>query len=276
MNQATAREVAAGWQARLELGFAPRLGRTALLHRKQRGPLAVPRPIYPEGETCHTNLLHPPGGVVGGDSLQIQCQVADGAHALVTTPGATKFYRSAGARAEQKQSLQIAAGARLEWLPQENIFFPGAITRLQTKIELSESARFIGWEVNCLGLPANSEHFDIGQAEFQLIIKRDDQPFLIERLTVTADKLHAKAGLRGLPVNATLLATRAGATELEQVRELLAETPGTGVTLIDDVLVVRYLGDSTERCRNLFIKIWAAIRTSVMGRPPCPPRIWST
>ena len=80
----------------------------------------------------------------------------------------------------------------------------------------------------------------------------------------------------GMPVNATLLATRAGATELDQVRKLLAETPGVGVTLIDDLLVVRYLGDSTERCRNLFIKIWAAIRTSVMGRPPCPPRIWST
>lgn len=276
MSNATAREVAAGWQAQLELGFAPRLGRTTLLHRKQRGPLAVQRPFYPEGETCHTYLLHPPGGVVGGDSLHIQCQVADGAHALVTTPGATKFYRSAGARAEQTQSLHLTAGACLEWLPQENIFFPGAITHLQTNIKLSEGARFIGWEIHCLGLPVNVEHFDSGQAELQLIIERDDQPLLIERLAVTPDKLHAKAGLRGLPINATLLATRAGTTELDQVRELLAETPGAGVTLLDDLLVVRYLGDSTELCRNLFIKIWAAIRETVLGRPPCPPRIWST
>jgi urease accessory protein len=208
--------------------------------------------------------------------LHIQCQVADGAHALVTTPGATKFYRSAGATAEQQQSLQIAAGARLEWLPQENIFFPGAITRLQTNIELSKGARFIGWEIHCLGLPVNAEPFDSGQAEFRFNIERDNRPLLLERLTVTADKLHAKAGLRGMPVNATLLATRVGATELDQVRELLAETPGAGVTLIDDLLVVRYLGDSTARCRNLFIKIWATIRETVLGRPPCPPRIWST
>ncbi len=276
MSYATAREVAAGWQAQLELGFVPRLGRTALVHRKQRGPLAVQRPFYPEGETCHTYLLHPPGGVVGGDSLHIQCQVADGAHALVTTPGATKFYRSAGSTAEQTQSLQVAAGARLEWLPQENIFFPGAIARLQTNIDLSEGARFIGWEIHCLGLPVNAERFDSGHAEFRLNIERDNRPLLLERLTVTADKLHAKAGLRGMPVNATLLATRAGATELDQVRKLLAETPGVGVTLIDDLLVVRYLGDSTERCRNLFIKIWATIRVTVLGRPPCPPRIWST
>ncbi len=276
MNMSAAQSEATGWQAQLELGFAPRLDRTALVHRKQRGPLAVQRPFYPEGETCHTYLLHPPGGVVGGDSLDIHCDVLQGAHALITTPGATKFYQSAGAAAEQTQSLHIAAGACLEWLPQENIFFPGAITRLQTKIELSESARFIGWEIHCLGLPVIADGFDSGQAEFQLIIERDDRPLLLERLRVTPDKLHAKAGLRGLPVNATLLATPAGATELDQVRELLLATPDAGVTLIDDLLVVRYLGDSTELCRNLFTKIWAAIRTSVTGRPPCPPRIWST
>ncbi len=276
MSYATAREVATGWPAQLELGFAPRLGRTALVHRKQRGPLAVQRPFYPEGETCHTYLLHPPGGVVGGDSLHIQCQVTDGAHALVTTPGATKFYLSAGATAEQNQSLHLTAGACLEWLPQENIFFPGAMTRLQTNIDLSEGARFIGWEINCLGLPVIGERFDNGQAEFRLNIESNKRPLLLERLTVTPEKLQAKAGLRGLPVNATLLATRAGTTELDQVRELVAETPSSGVTLIDDVLVVRYLGDSTEQCRNLFFKIWAAIRASVLGRPPCPPRIWST
>ena len=271
-----AEAMGSGWPAQLELGLAPRFGRTALVQRKQRGPLAVQRPFYPEGDVCHLYLLHPPGGVVGGDSLHIQCKVVEGAHALVTTPGATKFYLSAGAEAEQKQSLRIAAGGGLEWLPQENIFFPGAITGLQTMIELSESARFIGWEVNCLGLPANSERFASGHAEFQLHIERDNRPLLLDRLTVTPEKLHGKAGLRGLPVNATLLATPAGEIELELVRELLAETHRAGVTLIDNLLVVRYLGDSTEQCRNLFIKIWTAIRTTVMGRTPCPPRIWST
>ena len=276
MSIAAARAVGTGWHAQLELGFAPRAGRTALVHRMQRGPLAVQRPFYPEGDACHLYLLHPPGGVVGGDSLNIRSEVADGAHALVTTPGATKFYLSAGDTAQQTQTLRVAAGAGLEWLPQENIFFPGALTRLYTKIELSEGARFIGWEIQCLGLPVNAERFDSGQAEFQLHIERDERPLLLDRLTVTPERLNGKAGLRGLPVNATLLATPAEKAELEQVRELLLETPSAGVTLIDNLLVVRYLGDSTEQCRNLFINIWAAIRTTVMGRPPCPPRIWST
>jgi len=276
MSIAAARAVGTGWHAQLELGFAPRAGRTALVHRMQRGPLAVQRPFYPEGDACHLYMLHPPGGVVGGDSLNIQSEVADGAHALVTTPGATKFYLSAGDTAQQTQTLRVAAGAGLEWLPQENIFFPGALTRLDTKIELSEGARFIGWEIQCLGLPVNAERFDSGQAEFQLHIECDDRPLLLDRLTVTPARLNDKAGLRGLPVNATLLATPAEKAELEQVRELLLETPSAGVTLIDNLLVVRYLGESTEQCRNLFIMIWTSIRKSVMGRSPCPPRIWST
>lgn len=276
MNTAAAATMATGWQARLEVGFALRSGRTALVHRQQRGPLAVQRPFYPEGDTCHLYLLHPPGGVVGGDSLHIQADVAEGAHGLVTTPGATKFYLSAGECAQQVQTLRVAAGAALEWLPQENIFFPGAIGKLKTRIELSHGARFMGWETQCLGLPVNGARFDSGRVEFQLQIEYDGKPLLLERLTVTPERLHGAAGLRGLPVNATLVATPVGEAQLELVRELLADIPNAGVTLMDGLLVVRYLSDSTEQSRNLFIAIWATIRPAVIGRTPCPPRIWST
>ncbi len=265
-----------GWQAELELGFAPRPGRTALVHRRQRGPLAVQRPFYPEGEACHLYLLHPPGGVVGGDTLNIQAEAASGSHALVTTPGATKFYLSAGDMAYQTQSLRIQDNASLEWLPQENIFFPGAISQLKTRIELAEGARFIGWETQCLGRPVIGESFDSGLADFQLQIARDGQPLLLDRLTLTPERLNGAAGLRGLPVSATLVATPASQADLEQVRELIADAPSTGATLLGDLLVLRYLGDSTEQCRKLFIQAWAAIRPSIIDRAPCPPRIWST
>ena len=276
MNTVAAQTIPSGWQAQLELGFAPRPGRTALIHRKQRGPLAVQRPFYPEGETCHLYLLHPPGGVVGGDSLSIQAEVAEGAHALVTTPGATKFYLSAGDTASQIQSLSVANGASLEWLPQENIFFPGALTRLQTRIVLNQEARFIGWETQCLGRPVIDERFSSGQAHFQLHIERDGRPLLVDTLTVTPQKLDGASGLRGWPVNATLVATPVSQTELEQVRALINDVINVGATLLDDLLVVRYLGDSTEQCRKLFTRIWTAIRPAVIGRAACPPRIWST
>lgn len=276
MNR-TANDLAGkGWQAELELGFTPVAGRTALTHRRQRGPLAVQRPFYPEGGTCHVYLLHPPGGVVGGDSLRVRTQVSGGAHALVTTPGATKFYRSAGDTAQQVQTLYVTADARLEWLPQENIFFPGAMTRLETRIDLREGARFIAWEIQCLGRPVIEERFESGRADFRLNITWDSRPLLLERLTITPENLHGAAGLRGLPVNATVVASPAGQTELELVREALPDAPNAGATLLDKLLVVRHQGSSTQQCRELFTQIWAAIRPAVIGCAPCPPRIWFT
>ncbi len=265
-----------GWQASLELGLSPWHGRTALTYRRQRGPLSVQRPFYPEGDVCHLYLLHPPGGVVGGDGLEIQINLEADARALVTTPGATKFYRSAGDRAHQFTTLRLGAQASLEWLPQENIHFTGVRASLKTRVELTPSARFLGWEYQCLGRPALAEGFDSGDLDCQLQFWMDDRPLLLERLRVTPQSRRGAAGLRGLPVTATLLATPAGPAELEWVRSLLEDSLSSGVTLLDNLLVVRYLGDSTEECRNLFTRIWAGLRPLVLGLEPCPPRIWAT
>lgn len=276
MSVAASRAADGGWQASLALGFAPRAQRTALVYRRQRGPLAVQRPFYPEGTLCQLYLLHPPGGVVGGDGMRVQAELAEGAQVLVTTPGATKFYRSAGDRAELEYTLRVDAGASLEWLPQENIFFPGAIARLGMRVELAPGARFLGWEVHCLGRPVIDERFHAGSVDARLRVERDGKPQLLERLTVTPERLDASTGLRGRPVTASLLATPATRAELKEARELTDAVTGSGATLMDDLLVVRYLGDSTERCRVLFRRLWAGIRPAVIGRPQCPPRIWST
>ncbi|MBK8637620.1 MAG: urease accessory protein UreD [Chromatiaceae bacterium] len=265
-----------GWQASLELGLSPWHGRTALTYRRQRGPLSVQRPFYPEGDVCHLYLLHPPGGVVGGDGLEIQINLEADARALVTTPGATKFYRSAGDRAHQFTTLRLGSHATLEWLPQENIHFTGVRASLKTRVELTPSSRFLGWECQCLGRPALAEGFDSGDLDCQFQLWLDDRPLLLERLRVTPHSRRGAAGLRGLPVTATLLATPAGAAELDWVRSQLDEALTSGVTLLDNLLVVRYLGDSTEECRNLFTRIWAGLRPPVLGLEPCPPRIWAT
>ena len=280
MSASPAAPDTAGWQARLALGFRPSPGRTVLAERSHRGPLAVQRPLYPEGEVCHCYLLHPPGGVVGGDRLEIEVTVAAQAHALITTPGATKFYRSGGAQAVQTQRLRVDDGGALEWFPQENIFFPGTESRLATRIDLSGTARFIGWEIGVLGRPSNGERFDRGRAEMRLELWRDGRPLLIERLTVVggAPLLEQSAGLRGHPLTATLLATPAGREHLEAARAALPPL-GEGLcalTLVDGVLVGRYLGAQAERARRCLIPVWRALRPLMLGREAQPPRIWAT
>lgn len=267
-----------GWQAELQLGFQRSSTKTVLAARSQCGPLAVQRPFYPEGEVCHAYILHPPGGVVGGDCLQMHFQVASNAHALLTTPGATKFYRSAGLQAQQHQHFHVTQGC-LEWLPQENIFFPGANTALYSSIHLDATAQYIGWEIHCLGLPSIGEQFTHGKTLFKTAVYRAGKPLLLDRLLIASEaNLHTAAGLRGQPVIATLYATPATPALLEAVRphcQDIAEV-SAGVTLLNGVLVVRYLGNSTAQAQRLFRHLWHIIRPLVTGRPATPPRIWNT
>jgi urease accessory protein len=267
-----------GWQAGLRLGFRARSDRTVLAERRRFGPLAVQRPFYPEGNVCHVYLLHPPGGIVGGDRLDIEVTVDPGAHALVTTPGAAKFYRSAGPGAVQKQRIAIGDGGTLEWLPQENIFFPGARARLDTRIELQGGARFAYWEIQCLGRPVIDEGFDSGMIDSRLAVLRDQRPLVLERLRVTADNRSRLSLMAGLPVGGTLLVSDAGEAEVEACRDLLLSDGAnyTGVTLLDDILVVRYLGESTEQARRLFSAVWREVRPTTLGRAASAPRIWAT
>ncbi len=277
MHETTARQPT-GWQAGIQLGFEARAGRTLLAHRARFGPLAVQRPFYPEGDLCHVYLLHPPGGVAGGDRLSIRAGTASGAAALITTPGAGKFYRSAGPRAEQTVHLSVAEGASLEWLPQENILYPGADLRMETRIELAPGARFFGWETHCLGLPANGERFDTGHADIGCRVERDGRPLLIERLSIGGERdLAGPAGLRGQPVVGTLYATCEDEALLQTCCNRLQETAlDAGATLLDGLLVARLLAPTTAAVRACFVDLWRLLRPGVLGREAVEPRIWRT
>jgi urease accessory protein len=267
-----------GWQAGLQLGFRAAGRRTLLAERRRHGPLAVQRPFYPEGDVCHVYLLHPPGGVVGGDVLAIDIRLEAAARALITTPGATKFYRSAGRLARQTQTLRVEDGAVLEWLPQENILFPGAEVALETRVELQGDARLALWEIQCLGRPTNDEGFDEGHLDSRLTILRDDVPLVLERLRVDAGNRFRRSLMAGFAVSATLLISHAQTAEVEACRDLLysGDTDHAGASLVDGILIVRYLGNSTERARGLFTEIWQRLRPATLGRAASTPRIWAT
>src|SRR5271166_1361303 len=116
----------AGWRGELALAYERSGKRTVLVRRAHRGPLVVQKALYPEGEAvCQSVILHPPAGIVGGDQLALEVDVGDGAWAQLTTPGAAKWYRSAGPRAQQTLAFSVRAKATLEWLPQETIIFDG-------------------------------------------------------------------------------------------------------------------------------------------------------
>ncbi|WP_155323098.1 urease accessory protein UreD [Desulfosarcina ovata] len=279
-SAAVSQPPAAGWLAGLELGFVRRGADTRLQTNRHQGPLRVQRPLYPEPGVCHAVILHPPGGVVGGDRLEIRAAIENGAAALVTTPGATKFYRSGGALATQVNHLQVADGGCLEWLPQETIVYPGAHAATTTRIRLAADAVCMAWEVLCLGLPACGQPFMDGHFTASLEIDRRDRPLLRDRLRITgAADLNRPAGLRGHTVTATMVATGVSPEMLAALREQLAEKAGdvlTGATLMEDLLVVRCLVNCSARAKAIFQGIWSWLRPLLCGRSACVPRIWET
>jgi urease accessory protein len=274
-----------GWKAVLDLTFIDRGDKTVLKHRSQQGPLAIQRPLYPEGNPCHSYLLHPPGGVVGGDTLQIKVQAQQGAKALITTPGATKFYRSESKYAKQQQTLHVSKDSRLEWLPQENIFFPDAHVRMDTQVFLETGAQFLGWEMHCFGRPALNEGYSAGHLIGKTEIYLDNKLLLTEGLNVLGDdKVLKDKGLLGYQMMGTVYISIDDDDFYQLVQSLLINIQQEykeGALLIaasqlENLLVIRALGNWSEVILDCFQKVWQLTREHWTEECPEPPRIWAT
>ena len=215
-----------------------------------------------------------PGGIVGGDGLTLQLGVAQGAGALLTTPAATKVYRSAGASSQVIQSFDVAAGGALEWLPSDTILFGGSRHRLQTRVNLAGDAVFFGWEVVSLGRPAAGDDYALGDFGSRMTITRDGTPLLVEgqRWDNADDARWQLAGHRVFGA----VYIHPGDPDLTELARSALDAGPVAASLVDDVLVIRALGDDPVRIRQTFERIWAACRPLLAGLPACAPRIWAT
>jgi urease accessory protein len=289
------------WPARLEAGFGVSGGRTVLRRIRTSGPLYIQRLFYPEGpgpsgvvpaEAC---LLHPPGGLVSGDDLEMELQLSEGAEALITTPAAAKAYRARDAEFPQRQtaSAAIGPGSALEWLPQETIVFSGARAEFITRFEAAPSARLICWDIISLGRPEAGERFAVGSFFQGLEIHRGGRPLLLERLSLSDGEegglglLESPAGFAGSPCLGLLVALgREGSQEdsraLKDARDAARSlwrgqsALGPAATLRGGALCVRVLGPDTEGIRGALTQAWEIVRPRLLGREAERPRIWRT
>ena len=266
----------AHWQAHLALEFAQRYGKTVLSHSSHHGPLMVQRPFYPEGDTCHVYILHPPSGIVAGDALTITAKAHGDSSALITTPAAAKFYRSEGRIAKQQVQLSVADNAALEWLPQETIVYEGAKVSSQLQLNLAAAARFIGWEILVLGRPAANEGFSAGSVTLNWQVRRAEKIYYQERLQLDSLAFAARWGMNAHSSCGALLAYPCDSQQLQAVQELIGSHPARGVTLLDELLICRALDDRADVLRGFFEHVWQILRVDIMQKPACAPRIWAT
>ncbi|MDP4300799.1 urease accessory protein UreD [Leptothrix discophora] len=283
------------WHGHLSLDYhldphtnAPR----TIAHDRHDGPLRVLQRLYPEGDAvCHHVLVHPPGGLVGGDTLDVTVHLAEGSHALVTTPGATRYYRSEGQPATQRVQARLDDGARLEWLPLETIAYDGCIARNQLRFELAPGAQMMGWDLLALGLPAADLAWRRGSYE-----QRIELPGCwLEQARLSADDhalLDSPLGWAGQRVLGTFWLAAGSALPrpvveqaLDAARALLVADAtcmaGTGLqagvsAAQPSCLVLRVLAPRVEPAMKLMTAVWSRWREIAWDRVACPPRVWST
>ena len=271
-----------GWEATLQLAFQRRGERSVLARRSSFGPLAIQKALYPEGDrVCHAILLHPPGGIAGGDRLEISIEVETGAHALLTTPGATKWYRTAGAQASQRVGISVGRNAICEWMPQENIFFDSAHAQNALTVDLHEGAVFCGWDVVCLGRTASGERFRAGQIRQHLRVTRGAKPLFEELGTLEGGSalLDSPVGMAGYPICATFIMAGVAA-DRDGLDLCRAAAPAGdckwGVSAMGEVVIARCLTFTAEAAREYFLKMWEHLRPRYAQMPARVPRIWAT
>jgi len=264
------------WQASLRLGFARDGATTRLLRREHRGPLRVQKALYPEGpQTCHVIVVHPPGGVVGGDCLDIALDAGAGCAVLATSPGAAKWYRANGRVSRQRVCLRAGADAAIEWLPQETIFYDGASVELEHEVELDAGAIYLGSEILCFGRRASGERFAQGRVAQRTRIRQDGRLLWWEQGALTPAAIASPLGMKGRSVCATFLAVGQPVPAPLAAR-LRAADPLLALSQVKSVFVARHLGDDGEAAHTAMLRVWEALRPHYLERRACVPRIWNT
>lgn len=274
------------WAAELSLLYRRAGTRTVVEHRHQ-GPLRVLQSLYPEGDAvCHTVLVHPPGGLVGGDALTLSVEATAGAHALITTAGATRFYRSADFAATQRTHLRLHAGARLEWLPLETLCYSGCIAENHLTLDLAPDSELLGWDLVSLGLPRAQQPFVQGS-----LLQHFEYPGKwLERGLLRADDTRLLDGAVGLAgyrcmaslflVSGNVLSPARRDLALELARAALGahglQCSAGATNPNPHVVILRTLAPLVEPAVDLLRSVWMQWRHQLWGLPALAPRIWST
>ena len=283
--QATSKQSVQTWHARLQLDYTLEAERSVARYL-HNGPLRILQSLYPEGDRiCHNVLVHPPSGLVGGDTLDMQVTVGAGAHGLVTTPGATRFYRSEAGLATQQVHARVEAGARLEWLPLEALAYNGCDALNRAVFDLAPGAEMMTWDITALGLPAAQLPFTHGTFRQHLEIPG----VWLERGTIAAEDdrlMNSPLGLAGQRCMATLVFAAGSAVATDRAEAALEAARATieastlrlqaGATQPHpQVIVLRVLGPVVEPAMQLLRPVWAAWRQALWGLPGTVPRLWN-
>jgi urease accessory protein len=276
------------WHADIALNYSRRPDGSVALHFDHSGPMRILQTLYPEGpQVAHNVLVHPPGGLCAGDVLSVRVNVGEAAHALVTTPGATRWYRRRDvhdALARQSVNIHLQKNAKLEWLPLENIAYTDSWARNELTFDLAAGAQLMGWDVCALGLQASGEPFERGCFSQKL----HWPGHWLDECRVRADDVllrQSRLGLNGNDVWATLWLAAADGFDRSQLETVIDASRTAlkdhalswGVTQPGPkIIVLRCVAQQVEPCMQALQMVRDLWRAQLWGMGVVAPRIWNT
>jgi urease accessory protein len=262
-----------------ELRFARRDGVTSLAHLFQRAPCRVLFPNSPADDLPLAALLTTSGGLAGGDRIRISVGADEGAQAVITTQAAEKIYRSLGPETRIDIALTVGADAWLEWLPQETILFDRARLARRTTAEIEPGGRLLATEMIVFGRTARGERLSAGLLHDRWSVRVAGRLVWVDAIRLDGDiasRLDAPAGFDGATAIATAIYVGADAPSLLPLARALAldSDSRAGATLVDGILLARFIGRDARVLRADLARYLADLRRAAAGLPARVPRLW--
>ena len=264
-----------GRDGTLRLGFERRGPATVLARARYTLPLQVLAPMALDDPAAVVSVVNPTGGLLGGDRLTIDVSVGPAAHACLTTPSATKVYRTSGAPARQDVTLRLEAGAICEWVPDHTIPFAGSALRQRIEVEIADGACLILVDAFAAGRVGRGERWAFRRLESAVTVRDAKGRLLQDRFVLTEDgalEPGALGATDGRPYFASMAVIAADAEAFR--REVTARFAVEGEVLIAAGAlprrgaVVRCLAASAPALLHAVDALWTTARREVLGLPP--------
>jgi urease accessory protein len=264
-----------GRDGALRLSFERRGGATVLARARSTLPLQVLAPVALADPAAIVSILNPTGGLVGGDRVAIDVDVAAAAHACLTTPSATKVYRAPAEPARQDVSLRLEAGAVCEWIPDHTIPFPGSALRQQITVDVGDGATLILVDAFAAGRVSRGEAWRFRLLDGAITVRDATGWLLRDRFVLEGAGPLDPRGLGAAehrPYFASLVVV---ADHVEAFRRTVTARfpPGGEVAAAAGSLprrgaLVRCLAPSAPALLDALDALWAAARRHVLGLAP--------
>ena len=261
--------------------FSYRDGRTNLFHLYQSDPIRVLFPNVSSEEIKLGIIVTTSGGLVGGDKISLALTFGEKTSAMIMAQAAEKVYGSSGATCLIEVDLEANTDAWAEYLPQETILFDNARLNRTTRIRAAAGSQVLAGEIVVFGRKGSGETFSSGYLRDSWEVWRDNKLVWIDALLLEKNipqVFNHPACLKNINGAATIvfISDNVG-TYLDYARNLIKdpeENIRMSVSVINGVLIARFMGEDPLNLRNAFGHFWQNFRHHVASLPNSLPRLW--